>query len=488
MIPTLFSDKTELLTYDYDKLREWVDGESDHSVYHENLSVPRDKGPLCVRYYKSIMLGYNHRFIDKTLQTLWTRSNIAFPLLHQWHGSPRIDTLVIINHPDDAQRICKRHVKKTPIFKSFLYDSLISTTDNDDWKAQRSTMNMAFLPILSLQKIFPKSQQRAHLCMDVLRQMSDSYTKPVNMSEFFLSETQAQLQLSMFGFSNEFQEGTNKQIRDAFSGIDVGYTDTFASHALDEMKTSQGPLSQIFDPSDDEFKQKGNMLLYAFAGHDTTGHTLTWLLYELCRHPRYKQELIQEIDAYWSRHPTETYESFHELPFMTRCLMETLRLWPALANGTYRELETEETIQGIDGQPVQIPKGTYCQIINWTRHRNPELWGSDVSTFNPHREFHDSEIWDHAGFGMYHVASDRFSPFTYGPRNCIGKNFSHMEMRLILLNLFKSYDVSLSEVQQRFLGTTPSPEVNLFTMGPKSPYTEELYGMYLHVRPRKSRL
>ena len=34
-----------------------------------------------------------------------------------------------------------------------------------------------------------------------------------------------------------------------------------------------------------------NILLFAFAGHDTTGHTLTWLLFELCRHPQYKQKL-----------------------------------------------------------------------------------------------------------------------------------------------------------------------------------------------------
>ena len=78
-------------------------------------------------------------------------------------------------------------------------------------------------------------------------------------------------------------------------------------------------------------------------------------------------------------------------------------MWPALANGTYRELETDETIVGHDGQKVKVPKGTYCQIINWTRHRNPELWGNDADVFNPHRDFEDSEIWFHEGFGHYNV-------------------------------------------------------------------------------------
>ena len=123
----------------------------------------------------------------------------------------KANNLVIINHPGDAERICKNHVKKAPIFKSFLYDSIISTTDNEDWKEQRSLMNMAFIPKLSLKKVFPISQQRAQVCADLLKKMSINYTKSVNMSEFFLNETQAQLQLSMFGFSDEFQETTNKK-------------------------------------------------------------------------------------------------------------------------------------------------------------------------------------------------------------------------------------------------------------------------------------
>ena len=35
---------------------------------------------------------------------------------------------------------------------------------------------------------------------------------------------------------------------------------------------------------------------------------------------------------------------------MTRCITETLRLWPALANGTFRELESDEIINGVSGK------------------------------------------------------------------------------------------------------------------------------------------
>ena len=38
----------------------------------------------------------------------------------------------------------------------------------------------------------------------------------------------------------------------------------------------------------------------------------------------------------------ENYHTFFQLPFMTQCITETLRMWPALANGTYRELEKDD--------------------------------------------------------------------------------------------------------------------------------------------------
>jgi cytochrome P450 len=486
--PTFFSDKNELINYDYNKIDKLFNSEINKYIHYDNLSVPDLKLDLCKKYYKSIVLGYNHIFIENIMKQLNTNSNICLPLLNTWNDKPSIDNLVIISHPDDSEKICKKHIKKAPIFKKFLYNSIISTTDNEDWKTQRGDMNMAFLPKLSLSNIFPISQNRANKCVKVLKDLSENFTKTVNISEFFLNETQAQLQLSMFGFTNKFQEKTNKKLRNAFAGINTEYIEEFTKMALLETQKSNGPLSNLFDISDDEKKNIGNCIIFSFAGHDTTAHTLTWLLYELCKHPKYKKKLIDEIDKYWQNNTIESYDTFKQLPYMTKCITEILRLWPALANGTYRELETNETIHGIDGNLITIPKGTYCQIINWTRHRSKELWGDDVNIFNPDRKFKDSEIWNYEGFNTYNVSSNRFSPFTYGPRNCIGKNFSHLEMRLILLNIFKYYDFSLSREQLKTVNNNNYKGINTFTMGPQSINNNELIGMYLNIYPRKSNI
>ena len=480
-IPSYFTPIREIQSYNYREIQKYVSTENDKTEYIPNLSVG-EKALLCQRYFQSRMFGTSHVFVQRLLESLQCRGNICVPLIHTWLNKVQIDNLVIIHHPEDAERICQKHVKKAPVFTSFLHNSIISTTDNEDWKRQRGEMNMAFIPKLSLQRVFPKSMERAKNCAKLLRDASQK-RESVNMSEFFLNETQAQLQLSMVGFSAEIQIETNQKIRQAFAGINVEYTQEFSEKALAETQRSSGPLSKLFDLRDDPLQNLGNVLIFAFAGHDTTGHTLAWLLYELCRHPKYKRELLSEIDKYWRKHSEPTYDTFKELPFMTRCITETLRLWPALANGTYRELETDEQIRGIDGTPVTVPKGTYCQILNWTRHRSKDLWGDTANTFDPYREFRDSEIWDHAGFGTTNVSSDRFSPFTYGPRNCIGKNFSQMEMRLILLYLFRDYDFELSPEQPHEI-----QGLNTFTMGPKSHKDDEMMGVYVSVISRNSKL
>ena len=52
---------------------------------------------------------------------------------------------------------CKYHVKKSPVFKSILNTSIISTTDNEDWRHYR--------PSKMLGKYNPKrSNQRRNFC------------------------------------------------------------------------------------------------------------------------------------------------------------------------------------------------------------------------------------------------------------------------------------------------------------------------------------
>jgi cytochrome P450 len=226
-------------------------------------------------------------------------------------------------------------------------------------------------------------------------------------------------------------------------------------------------------------------MIFSFAGHDTTGNILSFLMYEISKNDDIQYTLQTEIDLFWRTQKDRpiTYDDFKKLPFMTRCIMETLRLWSPIPNGTYRELIEDDYIIGIDDKKVFVPKGTYIQIPNWSRHINSLLWGKDANIFNPYREFKDDEIWHNSIINSYNPSSKRFSPFTYGPRDCIGKNFSQIEMRIILLHLMKRYSFSLTEKQQNTY-KQEDMGLNRFTNGPRDIYDYNKNGMYVRVKQR----
>ena len=453
------------------------------------INIESSRGKI-LYLYKS----YQELYGDRKLS-----SNIVVPMVDYFFSrkqdNKKVVSLVVVNDPDDAERLAGDHIKKLSNLKPFVYDSIISTTDVKHWNKQRAEYQPAFSMSDSLKPIIPISNERAKKCQDILFNLSEGLTKEVEINEFFLNETHAQLQLAMFGFSNKFQEENNKPIRETFSGNNKEYASKIIPNLLGEIEKSDGPLSRAINERSDERKTKletpGNALIFSYAGHDTTGNTLTWLIYELSKNQHLQQELFIEVDEFWEKQGSREieYTDFKRLPFMTRCIMETLRLWTPLPNGTFRELEEDDFVMGLRGERIPLKKGTCIQIPNFARHLNPELWGEDVLIFNPHREFRDEELWENTVINSYNPSTKRFSPFTYGPRDCIGKNFSQIEMRLILLHLLRRFKFNLTERQlTRYIQEDMS--YNTFTMGPRNINNELMeestQGMYVIIEERPS--
>ncbi len=461
---------------------------------------------------KFIDVDYFNVLINIEKYSKQGKDHILFKKYQEIHGNTMSDNIVVpylditnciltdlilINDEKDSMRLAKKHIKKMPNFTPLLYDSLISTTDTNQWKSQRMNYVNAFSPI-ELNKILQISRNRAEKCVDFLLHKSNNGKEKINISEFFLNETMAQLQLAMFGLSNNFQEKTNKKIRDAFGGKGKGYAREYAKSLIEEIEKSNGPLSLAFKERNNEMTSNtenyGNALIFSFAGHDTTGHTLTWLIYELCKNQTWQRKLQREVDNFWEikKNNKITTNDFRKLPFMTRCIMETLRLHTAVPNGSFRELMEDDYIRGKNGM-IKVPKGTYIQIFNYSRHLNKNLWGEDAEDFNPDREFKDNEIWNNDIYAFYNPSTERFSPFTYPPRDCIGKNFSQMEMRLILLYILKHFHFILDDKQNKEIFN--NIEINKATMGPVDLYNPINkddkgmrpfnIGMYVHLIPRK---
>lgn len=440
----------------------------------------------CIDYNRSIARGYNHIKINQYQVKhgdLGLSSNIQIPIveMEEETNTPVLRDIFIISHPDDCEKIAKQNIKKLPNFKPIVADSIISTTDNDHWRDQRNRLGDAFLPNTILKNVFKYSNVLARNGVNKLRNILGDCNNEMDINDFLLDQTQEQLQKVLLGMDDEFVNKTNKPIRNSFNGKERrGYTREFAFSVLEEIKKNNnkfslnsdqgvyGPVSNILGRDLEMTTEKyGNIVLLAFAGHDTTGHTLTWLLYELSKNIEYQNKLRKEIDKFWDQHDENSiqYDDLRKLPYMTKCIHETLRLWPAVANGTFRELENDTFVHGHNNQQVLLPKGSYTQIFTWSRHRNKRLWGKDAECFNPDREWTDNEIWNSKGFAAYNPSSRRFSPFSYGPRDCLGKNFAQMEMRLILLYLVKNFvfypDQTISPFKQIGFNRATLAPINL---------------------------
>jgi cytochrome P450 len=249
-------------------------------------------------------------------------SNIAVPMvLAKGQGTGRAfftGARVIVANPSDAERISRTHVRKENNFEGILFSSVISTTDNDHWINQRRHLAEAFLPMSSLGEILPVSNARARQCADRLAEASAGGVA-VDLSDFLLHEAQAQLQLALLGAPESLMDATNEEIRATFMGdptsnhakvgalggamkelMKIAASDKTLALPTDGCPV-RGPLSRAVQTSNmDMATNYGNMLLILFAGHDTTGHTMTWLLFELARHPDIQRQVIEEVDSFFS--------------------------------------------------------------------------------------------------------------------------------------------------------------------------------------------
>ncbi|XP_045395060.1 cytochrome P450 4F2-like [Lemur catta] len=169
--------------------------------------------------------------------------------------------------------------------------------------------------------------------------------------------------------------------------------------------------------SDEDIRAEADTFMVA--GHDTTASGLSWVLYNLAKHPEYQERCRQEVqELLRDREPKEIeWEDLAQLPFLTMCIKESLRLYPP-----------SPTISRYCAQDVVlpegrvIPKGNICAISIFGIHHNPSVW-SDPEVYDPFR-FDPENSQERSPLA--------FIPFSMGPRNCIGKNFAMTEMKVAL--------------------------------------------------------
>ncbi|XP_040846118.1 cytochrome P450 4F2-like [Ochotona curzoniae] len=169
--------------------------------------------------------------------------------------------------------------------------------------------------------------------------------------------------------------------------------------------------------SDEDVRAEADTFM--FEGHDTTASGLSWILYNLAKHPEYQERCRKEVrELVKDRKPEEIeWDDLAQLPYMTMCIKESLRLHPPV---TVISRRCTQDVPLPDGRV--IPKGIICLISIFGTHHNPTVW-PDPEVYDPSR-FEPEKVKDRSPLA--------FIPFSAGPRNCIGQAFAMAEMKVVL--------------------------------------------------------
>lgn len=178
--------------------------------------------------------------------------------------------------------------------------------------------------------------------------------------------------------------------------------------------------------SDNEIRDE--MIIFLFAGHDTTATTLTYALWALGRHPDLQQRVAAEAAGLPNRQLTP--DDVARLGFTVRVLQEALRLCPPGPTGT------RMAMRDVEVAGYRVEAGTMLAFGRMAVQTDPDLW-DDTLRFDPDR------------FSPEHAdGRDRWQyvPFGGGPRSCIGDHFAMLEATLALATIVRRVEIkSLSD-------------------------------------------
>jgi cytochrome P450 len=177
--------------------------------------------------------------------------------------------------------------------------------------------------------------------------------------------------------------------------------------------------------SDRELRDQVMTLL--FAGHDTTTSTVSFLLYELARHPEALGRVLDEQERILGDRPPMGAELMGGLPELEMALDETLRLYPPAWVGPRRAVETFEFAGHV------IAGGTPVHYCSWASHRLPEV-------FDQPEEFRPQRFAPEAKAALPKGA---YVPFGGGSRTCIGMRFGQLEIRTIATLILQRFGLAL---------------------------------------------
>ena len=184
---------------------------------------------------------------------------------------------------------------------------------------------------------------------------------------------------------------------------------------------------------------KDQIITFLFAGHETLTSNVTNFCYLLAQHPDVLAKARLEQQQFKSTEPL-TFEQLKSMQYLDQVLKEVLRLVPP-AGGIFREV-----IETCEFNGYTLPKGWAVVYQIKRTHQEHSIY-NEPEKFNPDR--FSPEKTEEQPYG--------YLPFGGGMRECLGKEFAKLEMKILATMLLREYEWELLPNQDLEMTVTPTP-------------------------------
>lgn len=183
----------------------------------------------------------------------------------------------------------------------------------------------------------------------------------------------------------------------------------------------------------------------AKTGSDTTSTVLAAFFFYLSHNPAAYKNAVTEIRLqFTSISDLQDRTKLSSCTYLRACIDESMRMAPPIASALFREVESGGAVIDNDLLPAGYDIGTCIYSI----HHNPAYY-PDPFVFSPERWLIHQ---DKSNREEVKRAQSGFTPFSIGPRGCIGKSLAMMELVSVLTHVLYRFDFKLAEGKEGGLG------------------------------------
>uniref|UniRef100_A0A8D8WYC2 Cytochrome P450 4c3 n=1 Tax=Cacopsylla melanoneura TaxID=428564 RepID=A0A8D8WYC2_9HEMI len=454
-------------------------------LYKSSMDLP---GPIALPFIGN---GYyflngmeNVFFTITTLYKAWRA--IGTKIARIWLGP---DLVVIPLEVDYCTQVLTNQLQKSKqyqVFDSLISEGFLFTQNIPEWRNMRKVIssNFHFSIVKSYIKIF---YDEVNILINKVEKFADS-GEPFQFEPLVVLATFNMVMRSTLGIDPKAQEGNKNIVLQATDrAMELGQLRMYWFFLKNEMiykisgfKAEQTKITEILrdythttireirqrikeekiqsqlngDHEDDEKKVKSfaeimledenhiedevlakQIMSIIIAGQDTTKSENTAILLMLSIHQDVQDKVVEEMLSVFGPDGVTacpTYEQLQELKYLDKVIKETLRLFPAVPI-VGRNIDKDELVGG----HILAPDSTAAVMI-YNIHRDPTYY-TNPEVFDPER-FSPEEILKRP-VGAY-------IPFSYGPRDCVGKKYAMLQMKTIVSSVVSKYRV------------LPTPECN----------------------------